>query len=140
MPPATPYKASLHRARVVLDFHPLDRGLRHLVAGQEIQSVSDFCSLLRTSKLMYFQNDRQEPGAFDEVANQIAQLGDEAVKEAPQAKNVLDLDLALETIRGHVEEIRERIATAIPKRHALDHHRLGPKVHMVTPMSWARTI
>ncbi len=89
---------------------------------------------------MYFQNDRQEPGAFDEVANQIAQLGDEAVKEAPQAKNVLDLDLALETIRGHVEEIRERIATAIPKRHALDHHRLGPKVHMVTPMSWARTI
>lgn len=117
----------------MLEYRPLQAGCLAAQQRNAPSAIAEFCALLRTSKLLFFHNDRIEPGGYDGVARELASMGTQVAQEAARASLNQEGRLALATIRDHVAEIEERLRTEPEDRDALDEKRLEAAATALPP-------
>jgi len=119
-------------ARITLEIYELEIALARVLHNPAIlKNYLDFCEMLRVTKLLFFQNDRQEPGVYDVGARVMLELARHFIGMIDAGPHPSAMAKELAKVRGgvvdtHIHEIQQRLSTPVDKRVDLDRERFGP--------------
>lgn len=138
----TPKEIAEASARITLDIYELEVALaRVLVDPATLKNYLDFCGALRAAKLLFFQNDRQEPGIYDAGAREMLKLARHFVGMIEAASHDPAITPELAKIRKgveeiHIREIQERLDAPVDERVDVDRKRFGPGWEPIRIVRW----
>ncbi len=89
------------------------------IEASTVEGFKDFCRELRLAKLRYLDNDRQEPGVFDDGAGQLIEWTDEVLKLLEDAPDERSFRLVFNGISEHRKELAEHLGVAVAQRRVI---------------------
>ncbi|HYR57081.1 MAG TPA: hypothetical protein VEO95_00570 [Chthoniobacteraceae bacterium] len=127
--------------RSTLDIYTLELALGRILAEPGPENFREFCRCLRFCKTLYFQNDRQEPGAYDAGARHIVTLAKHVVALIGAGPAVAKSNPELAEVRDgidnlHIRKIEERLATPLGERPNLDKAAFGSDWEPIRTVDW----